>query len=159
MTPIVDLITVLESEAECYEVLCEQVRNEQDLLANNAISDLESILLVQNDTMGKIANLEKSRLRLMAMIATDLGIELEVVGIPKIIGLIGYPYSETLAHLYNRLASAIDQLYTVNQTNLTLIQTGINFNRHMYQMITQYMGDSDSENHLVQARPLLDVRS
>ena len=133
-----NLIGVLEEESIQYEGLLELSQKKTPVIVSGDLEKLQQITDEEQEVVGRINRLEKSRTEVVADIANVLNRDVANMKLSNLIGMLaGRPAEQALlAGVHDRLRTAVRGLQRVNEQNRELLAEAlelVNFEMGMLQ--------------------------
>ncbi|MDR2749857.1 MAG: flagellar protein FlgN [Clostridiales bacterium] len=123
-----DIYEVLADEALCYEELLEIGKAKREILVKNDTKTLKAMNLKEEALLGRHRKLEKRRLETLKELAASEGISPGQITLDWLLEKLGdSPASERLAALRSRMRAAASSLKEVNEGNMKLIQSNLDY--------------------------------
>jgi flagellar biosynthesis/type III secretory pathway chaperone len=123
-----DIYEVLADEAQCYEELLEIGKAKRMILVKNDTETLKSMNMKEEALLGRHRKLEKMRLETLKGLAASEGVSPSQITLDWLLGKLGdSPVRERLAALRDRMRTAAASLREVNEGNMQLIQSNLDY--------------------------------
>jgi flagellar biosynthesis/type III secretory pathway chaperone len=118
-----NLIDVLEKESSEYEGLLELSQKKTPIIAGGSLEQLQRITDDEQETVSRIANLEKKRSEVTADIANVLNRDVTTLKLANLIDMLSArpAEQERLAAAHDRLTAAVRNLQRINEQNKELL--------------------------------------
>lgn len=125
-----ELVNILEEEEKIYQTLIEYAGQKREVLVAANISGLEEVTALEQLKSDELVGYSNRQIQVLSDIATVLGMGYGKMTVSRLIGCLGSQpqVQEQLTAARNRLLKAANQLKSLNDENVILIQQAIELN-------------------------------
>jgi len=157
------LTEVLNQENEVYDTLSKISNNKTNIIVGGKVSELESIVKLEQSLVIKISKLEDEREKIVEKLCNLLGKKPEEVTISGLASQLGQHESAKLLACQEKMVKNIKDLKNVNDLNSKLIKNSleyIDFSINMMTSIDTVTNSYGSSGHAgaTKKRNLFDVK-
>ncbi len=124
-----DLMTVLEEETGCYQLLLEMANNKKDVIINGDLPSLQEMTKQEQELAGLLLRLEKKREEIIKDICLVTNKNPEEITMTKLVGYLAGQDAEQkkLATVVEGLTKVVLPLGQANKTNQQLLEQSLEF--------------------------------
>lgn len=130
------LIQVLKNEYEIYQQLYRLGEEKQQIIIDNEVDDLLSIIEDEQAEIEKINELEAKRVEVLTEIAEENSLAQEELSFTKLIELLSEPDKSELKNIRQKLLELLEDIQAINETNANLIEESLKLNNYTLQLLT-----------------------
>jgi flagellar biosynthesis/type III secretory pathway chaperone len=144
-----NLIDVLEKESSEYEGLLELSQKKTPIIVSGDLEQLKEITDDEQETVGRIGNLEKKRLEVTADIANVLNKDVNTLKLANLIEMLSARPAERdrLAAAHDRLGNAVRNLQRINEQNKELLSNALEMVEFEMNMIQATKAAPETANY------------
>lgn len=121
------LIEILDKEAELYNDILKLSNNKTDIIVEGKVSELESMVKVEQTLVLQIAKLEDVREELVNAAADQLELNKQDLTISELYKHVEGELADKLNECRNRIAAVMDELKNTNILNARLIKNSLEY--------------------------------
>lgn len=133
---IKELTDILNKENDIYETFLKLSNSKTDLITNGNVSELESIVKIEQSLIIKIAKLEDQREKIVESLSSVLGRKPEEVTISELSSCLGEKEAMELKACQEKILKSINGLKTNNELNSKLIKNSLEYIDFSINMMT-----------------------
>ncbi len=130
------LIDVLNQENEIYDTISKISNNKTNLIVGGKVTELESIIKVEQSLILKISKLEDEREKIVDKLCDLLGKKPEEVTISSLAAQLGQNDSAKLKDCQEKMVDTIKSLKNTNDLNSKLIKNSLEYIDFSINMMT-----------------------
>ena len=130
------LTEILSQENDIYDTLSKVSNNKTDLIVGGKVSELESIVKIEQSLIMKISRLESEREKIVEKLCNLLDIKPREITISELAKKLGQAESEQLTACQKDMVAKINKLKDVNDLNSKLIKNSLEFIDFSINMMT-----------------------
>ncbi|ACL74481.1 flagellar protein FlgN [Ruminiclostridium cellulolyticum] len=133
---IKELTDILNKENDIYETFLKLSNSKTDLITNGNVSELESIVKIEQSLIIKIAKLEDQREKIVESLSSVLGRKPEEVTISELSSCLGEKEAMELKACQEKILKSINGLKSNNELNSKLIKNSLEYIDFSINMMT-----------------------
>jgi flagellar biosynthesis/type III secretory pathway chaperone len=137
-----ELESILKSELELHDALCETARLFNDAIRSNDLALMQKHILEQDEKICKIEHLEESRITCCSELSKNIVSPAKDAKMSAIIDAISPDWKKRLSPLQSSLKSVINKLSKINTSNRILLEEANTIINKTFDMIRH------SQDHL-----------
>jgi flagellar biosynthesis/type III secretory pathway chaperone len=130
------LVDILNQENDIYDTLSKISDNKTNLIVGGKVSELESIVKVEQSLVIKIAKLENEREKIVEKLCSLLNIDPNEITISNLAAKLGQNESAQLRECQQKMVSKISKLKNNNDLNSRLIRNSLEYIDFSINMMT-----------------------
>lgn len=121
------LIDVLNKEADIYDDILKLSKNKTNVVVEGKVTELESIVKLEQTLVLKMGQLEGIREELAGKISAQLAVEPSEMTISQLSRLLKADEAEGLEKVQKKLSGVLSDLKTTNRLNTKLIKNSLDY--------------------------------
>ena len=138
------LVEVLNQEAAVYEDILKISRNKTNIIVEGKVSELESLVKLEQSLVLKMSRLEASREKLVEKLASELGIESQEPSISEIMERLGADETEKLKSCQLKMSEVLGEVKNLNGLNSKLIKNSLDYIDFSINLLTAAGSPNDT---------------
>jgi len=142
---LADLCDLLQEQKEVLGNMLELAKEERQIIINGESDKLENVIRLELKELNKLGAVEKKRLALHQVIATELGLKDDEITVSKIAEKSQPEEREAIRKLQTELMPIIEEHAAVNMENRELIKAHIEYSETMLELM---VGSEDPLNNM-----------
>jgi predicted AAA+ superfamily ATPase len=124
---ITKLTNVLEQENAIYQDILEMSKNKTDIIIEGRVSELESIIKLEQNLIVQLGKLEDVRETLVSEISSHLKIPIQELKLSDLINYADKKEADKLKNCQKRMSFSLKDLMNVNELNSNLIKNSLEY--------------------------------
>jgi len=140
-----ELCILLQEQKEVLGNMLELAKEERQIIVSGESDKLENVIRLEIKELNKLGAIEKKRLALHKVIATELGLQDEEITVSKIAEKAQPEEREAIRKLQTELMPVIEEHAAVNMENRELIKAHIEYSETMLELM---VGSEDPLNNM-----------
>ncbi|MHB1313898.1 MAG: flagellar protein FlgN [Christensenellales bacterium] len=142
------LLAVMTDEKSIYQNLLELSNRKKDIIMQNLLTELNTILRQETALVNRIKKLEKERAISLEEIATKQGVAGRLLSMDEILALAGGNQRDQLAELKNEFSRIVTKLTDSNELNRKLIYTQLEYTSFCISVLLKQANMSETYDNL-----------
>jgi len=142
---LADLCTLLQEQKDVLGNMLALAKEERQIIINGESDKLEDVIRLELKELNKLGAIEKKRLALHGVIATETGLQDEDITVTKIAEKALPDERETIKKLQTELMKLIEEHSSVNNENRELIKAHMEYSETMLELM---VGSEDPLNNM-----------
>jgi len=134
---LADLCTLLQEQKEVLGNMLALAKEERQIIISGESDKLENVIRLELKELNKLGAIEKKRLALHEVIATELGLQDEEITVSKIAEKAQPEERDAIGKLQTELMPIIEEHAAVNMENRELIKAHIEYSETMLELMTE----------------------
>lgn len=133
---IIELIKVLEEEANIYDDILKISKNKTGIIVEGKVAELESLVKIEQSLVLKMSRVETLRETLVEKIGAELNIKPQDITISEILKHLKGDEGSDLKACQMKMTRALNELKHSNETNSKLIKNSLDFINFSVNLMT-----------------------
>ncbi|SDC72495.1 MULTISPECIES: flagellar protein FlgN [unclassified Candidatus Frackibacter] len=131
------LVQILEAEYKMYQKIYQLSGEKKEIIVDNRVDDLLSIIEEEKEEILKIDELEAERVEILKGLACEYSLTEEELSFAKLMDLISDPAKSELKEIRQELLDILEEIKAANETNANLIKESLKLNNYTLQLLTE----------------------